>query len=90
MHAITLSEAPMTVTGSEAAARVFADGMAALGLDRLPWSNALQQWRGRVMFLRGSDAEAWPDLSDQALIDSRDTEPIDGSASPRKPSERMS
>ena len=73
LHAITLSEAPMTVTGSEAAARVFADGMAALGLDRLPWSKALQQWRGRVMFLRGSDAEAWPDLSDQALIDSRDT-----------------
>ena len=73
LHAITFSEAPLTVTASEAAARVFADGLAALGLDRLPWSKALQQWRGRVMFLRASEGDAWPDLSDQALIDTRET-----------------
>ncbi|WP_398472572.1 ATP-dependent helicase HrpB [Tardiphaga sp.] len=73
LHAITFSEAPLTVTASEAAARVFADGLAALGLDRLPWSKALQQWRGRVMFLRASEGDAWPDLSDQALIDSRES-----------------
>jgi ATP-dependent helicase HrpB len=73
LHAITFSEAPLTVTASETAARVFADGLAALGLDRLPWSKALQQWRGRVMFLRASEGDAWPDLSDQALIDTRET-----------------
>jgi len=73
LHAITFSEAPLTVTASEAAARVFADGLAALGLDRLPWSKALQQWRGRVMFLRASEGDAWPDLSDPALIDTRET-----------------
>ena len=72
LHAITLSEAPLTVVASEAAARVFAEGLAALGLDRLPWSKALQQWRGRVMFLRASEGEAWPDLSDQALADTRE------------------
>lgn len=72
LHAITLSEAPLTVVGSEAAARIFADGLAALGLDRLPWSKALQQWRGRVMFLRASEGDAWPDLSDQVLIDTRE------------------
>ena len=72
LHAITLSEAPLTVMASEDAARVFANGLAGLGLDRLPWSRALQQWRGRVMFLRASEGEAWPDLSDQALIDTRE------------------
>jgi ATP-dependent helicase HrpB len=72
LHAITLSEAPLTVVGSEAAAGIFADGLAALGLDRLPWSKALQQWRGRVMFLRASEGDAWPDLSDQALADTRE------------------
>ena len=73
LHAITLSEAPLTVTASEEAARVFADGLVAMGLDRLPWSKALQQWRGRVMFLRASEGDGWPDLCDQALIDTRET-----------------
>ena len=35
-----------------------------LGLDRLPWSKALQQWRDRVMFLRRAEGDEWPDLSD--------------------------
>jgi len=73
LHAITLSEAPLTLTASEDAARIFAEGLATLGLDRLPWSKALQQWRGRVMFLRASEGDAWPDLSDRALIDTRET-----------------
>ena len=37
------------------------------GLDRLPWTKALRQWRDRVMFLRGAEGEEWPDLSDSAL-----------------------
>jgi ATP-dependent helicase HrpB len=39
----------------------------AAGLDRLPWSKALKQWRDRVMFLRAAEGEPWPDLSDNAL-----------------------
>ena len=35
--------------------------------DRLPWTKSLQQWRDRVMFLRASEGEEWPDLSDTAL-----------------------
>ena len=38
-----------------------------LGLDRLPWTKALQQWRDRVMFLRRAEGDEWPDLSDAAL-----------------------
>jgi ATP-dependent helicase HrpB len=72
LHAITLSEAPSALTPSENSARIFADGLVACGLDRLPWSKALLQWRGRVMFLRAAEGEPWPDLSDSALADSRE------------------
>ena len=52
LHAITLSEAPLALTPSAETARVLADGLIAAGLDRLPWSKPLKQWRDRVMFLR--------------------------------------
>jgi ATP-dependent helicase HrpB len=67
LHAITLSEAPMALSPSVETARVFADGLIAAGLDRLPWSKSLRQWRDRVMFLRKAEGGNWPDLSDDAL-----------------------
>jgi ATP-dependent helicase HrpB len=73
LHAITLSEAPMALTPSVETARVLADGLIAAGLDRLPWSKPVQQWRGRVMFLRKAEGEPWPDLSDDALAAQRET-----------------
>jgi ATP-dependent helicase HrpB len=73
LHAITLSEAPMAISPSAQTARVFADGLIAAGLDQLPWSKSLKQWRDRVMFLRKAEGEAWPDLSDDALATSRET-----------------
>ncbi|MFL5031537.1 MAG: ATP-dependent helicase HrpB, partial [Xanthobacteraceae bacterium] len=47
LHAITLSEAPLALVPSAETARVLADGLIAAGLDKLPWSNALKQWRDR-------------------------------------------
>jgi ATP-dependent helicase HrpB len=67
LHAITLSESVLPVLPTAETARIFADGMIAAGLDRLPWSKALTQWRGRVTFLRAAEGEPWPDLSDAAL-----------------------
>ena len=72
LHAITLSEAPMTLSPSAETARIFADGLVATGLDKLPWSKSLKQWRDRVMFLRKAEGDAWPDLSDDALAASRE------------------
>jgi ATP-dependent helicase HrpB len=72
LHAITLSEATLAVSPSEDTARIFADGLIAAGLDRLPWSKAAKQWRDRVMFLRKAEGESWPDLSDNGLIARRD------------------
>ena len=68
LHAITLAEAPLQISPSEETARIFAEGLVAVGLDRLPWSKALTQWRGRVMFLRAAEGDTWPDLSDAALV----------------------
>ncbi|UPJ50437.1 ATP-dependent helicase HrpB [Bradyrhizobium sp. 200] len=67
LHAITLSEAPMALSPSAETARIFAAGLVAAGLDKLPWSKSLKQWRDRVMFLRKAEDDSWPDLSDAAL-----------------------
>ena len=72
LHAITLSEAPLALAPSAETARVLADGLIAAGLDKLPWSNALKQWRDRVMFLRKAEGAPWPDLTDEALAAERE------------------
>jgi len=65
--ALTLAEQPMPPLADEAAARMLAEGVARLGIARLPWTKALRQWRDRVMFLRRAEGGEWPDLSDAAL-----------------------
>ena len=65
--ALVLSEQPMPAAANAAAARVLAEGVARLGVDRLPWTQALRQWRDRVAFLRRAEGAEWPDLSDAAL-----------------------
>lgn len=72
LHAITLSEHPLSITPSAESARVLADGLVERGIDRLPWSKPLKQWRDRVMFLRAASPEEWPDLSDTALAARRE------------------
>ena len=72
LHAITLSEAPLALQPSGETAQVLADGLIASGLDRLPWSKPLKQWRDRVMFLRAAEGDPWPDLSDDALAAQRE------------------
>jgi ATP-dependent helicase HrpB len=72
LGAIALGEQPMPVGANEEAARMLAEGIARLGIDRLPWTNVLRQWRDRVMFLQQAlvpkgEGNEWPDLSDAAL-----------------------
>lgn len=67
LHALTLNEQPVPVEPGAETARKLAEGIARLGLDRLPWSKPLKQWRDRVMFLRRAEGEEWPELSDDAL-----------------------
>jgi ATP-dependent helicase HrpB len=72
LHAITLSEQTLAVSPSAESAKVLAEGLVAAGIDRLPWSKPLKQWRDRVMFLRAASEDEWPDLSDAALSDARE------------------
>src|SRR3954452_24090431 len=72
LGAITLAERPYAVTPGAEAAKQLADGVVRAGLDRLPWTKSLQQWRDRVMFLRRSGGEEWPDLSSEALAANAD------------------
>jgi ATP-dependent helicase HrpB len=72
LGAITLAERPYAVTPGPAAAKQLAEGILRLGLDRLPWTKSLQQWRDRVMFLRRAGGEEWPDLSSDALAANAD------------------
>ncbi len=67
LGALVLAEQTLAVPQNEEAAIALARGVLALGVDRLPWSKGLKQWRDRVMFLRRAQGDAWPDLSDAAL-----------------------
>jgi len=70
LGAITLTEQPIQVEPNDNTANLLADKISGGGIDRLPWSKAIQQWRDRVMFLRRSEGDEWPDLSDAALAQS--------------------
>jgi ATP-dependent helicase HrpB len=67
LGALAVSEQPMAIVPDAASARMLAQGIVRLGVERLPWTTALRQWRDRVMFLHRTQGEEWPDLSDDAL-----------------------
>ena len=67
LGAISLGERTLPVPADADSAAILARGIAGFGIERLPWTPALSQWRARVRFLRAAEGEPWPDLSDEAL-----------------------
>ena len=67
LGAITLAADPRRVEPGEAAELALADGIAKIGVSRLPWTRHLEQLRERIAFLRSADPDNWPDLSDETL-----------------------
>jgi ATP-dependent helicase HrpB len=67
LGALVLSERAFAVVPGPETARLITEAIVTAGLDRLPWTKALSQWRDRVSFLRASEGDEWPDLSDAAL-----------------------
>ena len=65
LGALVLSEQTKPVAPDSESAKLLAEGIAGLGIGKLPWNNAQLQLRNRVKFLR--EGEEWPDLSDAAL-----------------------
>ncbi len=66
LGAIVLASETRPVPASAEAAEQLAQGLAGLGIGRLPWSKAQEQLRHRAAFLRQAGGD-WPDLSDAAL-----------------------
>ncbi|TWT02058.1 ATP-dependent helicase HrpB [Reyranella sp. CPCC 100927] len=70
---LVLEERALPDPASEAVRAAMLDGLRALGLDSLPWSDGLRSWQQRVQFLRRHLGEEWPDVSDPALLASLST-----------------
>ena len=71
--AIVLDSRPGGRIDPDQAAAALVEAVRARGLQALPWSPQLQQWRERVRCLREWMPElGLPDLSDQALLDGLD------------------
>jgi ATP-dependent helicase HrpB len=67
LGALILAEQTRPVSSNLENAELLADGIAGLGVRRLPWSKTQLQLRNRVMFLHRAEGNEWPDLSDEAL-----------------------
>jgi ATP-dependent helicase HrpB len=69
---ILLSAEPLEQVSEQARAKALLGVVRKKGLDILPWSKNLRQWRARVMLLQRNEANSetnpWPDLSDDALL----------------------
>ncbi|MEJ1156765.1 ATP-dependent helicase HrpB [Prosthecomicrobium sp. N25] len=65
---VVLAEAPAEAPDPAAVAAALLDGVRGRGLACLPWSKAAHQLRMRVGFARRAEPDAWPDLSDDALL----------------------
>jgi ATP-dependent helicase HrpB len=69
LDALVLEEKPATTPDPEAVMRAMLDGVRAMGLDALPWSDAARNLKARVAFLQGHFPDAgWPDLSDRFIL----------------------
>ncbi len=67
LGSLTLGSQPQAVKPSASAAGELAQGIAGIGIVRLPWTKSQQQLRDRAAFLKAAAPDQWPDLSDEAL-----------------------
>lgn len=71
LGALVLQDEPLRSVDLSATIAAMLEGIRSMGLDCLPWTRDLQQWRARVMLVRGNDVQgrdSWPDVSDDALL----------------------
>jgi ATP-dependent helicase HrpB len=67
LGALVLNEQIKQVAPDADTAKVLAQGIVSLGLEKLPWSKAALQFRTRVEFLRKAEGDEWPDMSNDGL-----------------------
>ena len=65
---IVLSERPLDPPDPARARAAMLDGVRALGIAALPWTDATRGWQARVLSLRSwLPEDGWPDVADEAL-----------------------
>ncbi|MGQ9365711.1 ATP-dependent helicase HrpB [Azospirillum sp. ST 5-10] len=67
LFALALEDKPLADPPADAVAAAMVEGVRAMGLACLPWTDELRRWQARVAFLRRIEGEEWPDVSDTAL-----------------------
>ncbi|MEO0981546.1 MAG: ATP-dependent helicase HrpB [Pseudomonadota bacterium] len=70
--AIILSETPLPKPSGAAARTALLDALRAHGLDLVASARAIRETQARLRLVREADAEAWPDWSDDALLEALD------------------
>ena len=88
LGAVTLGEQIRKVEPDDDTARMLAEGIARLGLDRLPWSKALRQWRDRVVFLRRATDLGFA-RDRQSIVPSRPRPTWEATSGPTSPMPRL-
>jgi ATP-dependent helicase HrpB len=68
LDALVLDERSLPDPNSSEVLPAMLEGVRRLGLESLPWTPDLRQWQARVGLVRQQLGEAWPDVSDAALL----------------------
>lgn len=68
LGALVLKETPLPDPDPDAMLEALLQGTAALGIERLPWTRNVSQYRQRMSFMHHYQPEEWPDVSDAALL----------------------
>lgn len=69
LDALVLQDAPLPQPDAEACTAAAVQGVAALGLGCLPWTEELRQWQARVQHMHRLEEALWPDVGDAALLE---------------------
>jgi ATP-dependent helicase HrpB len=65
---LILSEAPLERLSGEDLAQALLEAVRDQGLVLLDWNDAAQHMRARIAFMHALEGDAWPDMSDDALL----------------------
>ena len=68
---LILQDQPLANADPDQVTQALIEGIRQQGIDCLPWTKELRNWQARVNFMRRvtGDGSAWPDITDQLLLD---------------------
>ncbi len=72
LGALVLAEKALAAPDGEQLVIAMLEGVRDMGLDSLPWDKQTRSWVQRVQFMHEQDSERWPDVTEQALLDTLD------------------